>query len=47
MTPRTQHAVYTARAAADLSRVTDRQTDRETATGNIGKNTASRAFDTA
>jgi len=28
MTPRTQHAAYTACAAADLSRVTDRQTRR-------------------
>jgi len=34
MTPHTQHVVYTARAATDLSRVTDRQTD----TANIGKN---------
>jgi len=31
MTPRTQHAVYTARAAADSSRVTDRLTDRHRA----------------
>jgi len=34
MTPRTRHAAYTARAAADLSRVTDWQTD----TANIGNN---------
>jgi len=34
MTPHTRHAAYTARAAADLSRVTDRLTD----TANIGKN---------
>jgi len=33
MTPRTRHAAYGARAAADLSRVTDRQTD-----ANIGNN---------
>jgi len=38
MTPRTRHAVYTARAAADLSRVTDRRTDRLTDTANIGNN---------
>jgi len=36
MTPRTRHVEYTARAAADLSRVTDRQTD----TANIGNNAA-------
>jgi len=34
MTLRTRHATYTARAAADLSRVTDWQTD----TANIGNN---------
>jgi len=34
MTPHTQHAAYTTRAAADLSRVTDTLTD----TANIGKN---------
>jgi len=34
MTPHTQHSAYTTLAAADLSRVTDRQTD----TANIGKN---------
>jgi len=34
MTPRTRHAAYTARAAADLSRVTDRQTDA----AHIGNN---------
>jgi len=34
MTPRTRHAAYTARSAADLSRVTDWQTD----TANIGNN---------
>jgi len=34
MTPRTWHAAYTARAATDLSRVTDRLTY----TANIGKN---------
>jgi len=34
MTPRTRHAAYTAHAAANLSRVTDRLTD----TANIGKN---------
>jgi len=38
MTPRTRHAAYTARAAADLSCVTDRLTDRQTDTANIGKN---------
>jgi len=30
MTPRTWHAAYTARAAADLGHVTDRQTDKQT-----------------
>jgi len=30
MTTRTRHAAYTARAVADLSRVTDRLTDRQT-----------------
>jgi len=30
MTPRTRHAAYNARAAADVSRVTDRRTDRQT-----------------
>jgi len=34
MTPQTRHAAYTARAAADLSLVTDKLTD----TANIGKN---------
>jgi len=34
MTPHTQHTAYTARAAAELSHVTDRLTD----TANIGKN---------
>jgi len=34
MTPRIRHAAHTARAAADLSRVTDRLT----ATANIGNN---------
>jgi len=34
MTPRTQHAAHTVHAAADFSRVTDRQTD----TANISKN---------
>jgi len=38
MTPRTRHAAYTAHAAADFSRVTDRPTDRLTDTANIGKN---------
>jgi len=34
MTPRTRNAAHAARAAADLSHVTDRRTD----TANIGKN---------
>jgi len=38
MTLRTRHAAYTARAAADSSRVTDRQTDRQTDTAIIGRN---------
>jgi len=38
MTSRTRHAAYTARTAADLSRVTDRLTDRQTDTANSGKN---------